>query len=615
MSYHCLVDTPTSSVDGHLLAPRQPCDAHTWISHPSRSAWTTRRADVERLIPQLVFALLQLHNLGILHQDVRPANLLVTTPANQPATEDTECLLNDFGKAVASSHLQYQYLVPAGFRDSVVKLGAGVYETPEHAEFDHARSGIPTDMWALGMTLVELLLSGVADAPCSKRMRQYRQTKFGQKFPHPFHSLFCYARPAAQSEILNMLTRPRAYSKKLSFGLRSMLPPELGSDGRKLIAALLHQNHYLRPESMQQVWNSPYLVRLREQHEFRAPSAPTPANSSSFTPAKFTSVVPTDKERSTALCRALWDHTSTLAETPSWPIQKSDGLINWSVAQAAWWWNPSDPTYAFLRQAEHTASTATATTTPNATPAVTAGSPCSSQKVSLPTTPAEVLLRLCTLASGSSLHLDRVFRALRVFFTGLLHLNAFVDSCETGTEEMDCTADSRALSLHNSNVVALMLASLSLADKVTGIVNFVTPAQLLETLLLVQWRYVGQPSLLQVVQAECFLLNYASSSLLVPTLISRVDLTGCPPCDLGGIVAGFIGWHLQNPFSDPAHSEVTFQDLLALREKVDNWMPQSALNWQRALEIWKQSVRLVTPCCPKFLSPSPSPPDPPPLAL
>lgn len=88
---------------------------------------------------QIADALARAHDAGIVHRDVKPANVMVT--------EAGEVKLLDFGLAKAAAGTR---LTEPGRL-----LGTAVYMSPEQAEGDQV--GPPTDVWALGIVLYEML--------------------------------------------------------------------------------------------------------------------------------------------------------------------------------------------------------------------------------------------------------------------------------------------------------------------------------------------------------------------------------------------------------------------------------------------------------------------------
>ncbi|WP_237057400.1 serine/threonine-protein kinase [Microbulbifer sediminum] len=101
----------------------------------------TRPAPILRLVRQVAEGLLQVHDNGIIHRDVKPSNILFR--------DDGTAVLSDFG--IAKNIESDSDLTQSGF-----SLGSPSYSSPEQAQCH--RIDITTDIYSLGVVLLELLL-------------------------------------------------------------------------------------------------------------------------------------------------------------------------------------------------------------------------------------------------------------------------------------------------------------------------------------------------------------------------------------------------------------------------------------------------------------------------
>jgi serine/threonine protein kinase/tetratricopeptide (TPR) repeat protein len=102
--------------------------------------WSPRRA--AELVEPLALAIAQVHGVGIVHRDLKPANILLDA-AGTP-------MVGDFGLAKLLD--QDLRLTSTG-----AVLGTPSYMSPEQAEGLSRNVGLPTDVYALGAILFELL--------------------------------------------------------------------------------------------------------------------------------------------------------------------------------------------------------------------------------------------------------------------------------------------------------------------------------------------------------------------------------------------------------------------------------------------------------------------------
>jgi serine/threonine protein kinase len=125
---------------GQPAADTRPGPAAEWTTKRSERAGDYFRS-VARLAAQAAAALDYAHGLGIVHRDVKPANLLLDGRGNVWVT--------DFG--LASFHTD------ANLTQSGDLLGTFRYMSPEQAGGQRALIDHRTDVYALGATLYELL--------------------------------------------------------------------------------------------------------------------------------------------------------------------------------------------------------------------------------------------------------------------------------------------------------------------------------------------------------------------------------------------------------------------------------------------------------------------------
>ncbi|MEU2589161.1 serine/threonine-protein kinase [Streptomyces avermitilis] len=103
-------------------------------------------ADVARIGLAVLDALQEGHRLGILHRDVKPANVLLTHPGPQPShpTEGGQVLLIDYGISLEPSSGETRLTATADF------IGTPGFMAPERAHGEPTPAG---DLFSLGATL------------------------------------------------------------------------------------------------------------------------------------------------------------------------------------------------------------------------------------------------------------------------------------------------------------------------------------------------------------------------------------------------------------------------------------------------------------------------------
>ena len=104
------------------------------LSERVRSAGPLEAADAARLLAQTADALVEAHDAGIVHRDVKPSNILIA---------DGTAKLNDFGIARSEDD--------ASLTQTGLVTGSPAYLAPEVASGSSATSA--SDVWSLGATL------------------------------------------------------------------------------------------------------------------------------------------------------------------------------------------------------------------------------------------------------------------------------------------------------------------------------------------------------------------------------------------------------------------------------------------------------------------------------
>jgi serine/threonine-protein kinase len=103
-------------------------------------------ADAVSLLRPVASALDYAHARGVVHRDVKPANVLIHA--------DGTLVLSDFGLALQPSGLQLQQLTASG-----LLVGTPAYMAPEQGR--HSQVGPSADLYALGVIAYELLTGSV----------------------------------------------------------------------------------------------------------------------------------------------------------------------------------------------------------------------------------------------------------------------------------------------------------------------------------------------------------------------------------------------------------------------------------------------------------------------
>ena len=144
-------------LDGGIEADGHPWFAMQLVQGTSMDAWADQQSlsltERVRLLLQACDALHYAHSQGVLHQDIKPANLLVNA--------DGQVQLLDFG---LTASLAADTLAPR------IAISQG-YAPPEATRGD--RPTVASDLWSLGMVMYRLLcerLPTTATAGCQARL-------------------------------------------------------------------------------------------------------------------------------------------------------------------------------------------------------------------------------------------------------------------------------------------------------------------------------------------------------------------------------------------------------------------------------------------------------------
>lgn len=131
---------------GHFILafPFLPLDLETWIREKN-SRPEVLSPFASRILYDLFSALAHIHSLGIIHRDVKPANILL-------ASYEGPAYLADFGIAWMPGDAASE---PADKK--ITDVGTTCYRPPELL-FGHTSYGCTLDMWAAGCVTAEVYL-------------------------------------------------------------------------------------------------------------------------------------------------------------------------------------------------------------------------------------------------------------------------------------------------------------------------------------------------------------------------------------------------------------------------------------------------------------------------
>lgn len=138
--------------EGSGIADGHPWLATEFIDGPSLDAWASTRPVPERIamLARIADALAELHRAGIVHRDVKPANVVIAR-GDQPVLIDL-----GLGAFIDS---------PLDRTIDGLPAGSPSFMSPEQARGERAAIGPASDVWSLGATAFLLLTGELPHAP------------------------------------------------------------------------------------------------------------------------------------------------------------------------------------------------------------------------------------------------------------------------------------------------------------------------------------------------------------------------------------------------------------------------------------------------------------------
>jgi serine/threonine protein kinase len=186
--------------------------------------------DAVALVCTAAHAMQEAHRRGIVHRDLKPSNLMLDA-AGRP-------IIMDFGLALRANTTDDLRLTLTG-----VALGTPAYMPPEQAGGDHESVGPPSDVYALGVILYELVTGRV---PFRAKLFGNLLAKIMRDPPPTPSSLNPQVEPALEAVILKCLAKHPADRFESAGDLAEALNQYLEGDWDELIS--LHSQPCEIPE-------------------------------------------------------------------------------------------------------------------------------------------------------------------------------------------------------------------------------------------------------------------------------------------------------------------------------------------------------------------------------
>lgn len=152
-------------VDKRYYLVMEFIDGQSFKDYLQRLALQSKRPTLEethQILSQVAAALDYAHQRGIVHRDVKPDNILITS--------DGRAVLNDFG--IAKMLAEGSSMTQTG-----AAIGTPAYMSPEQIEGDKTLIGPPSDIYSLGIILFEIVTGKppfTADTPMAVMMKHLR---------------------------------------------------------------------------------------------------------------------------------------------------------------------------------------------------------------------------------------------------------------------------------------------------------------------------------------------------------------------------------------------------------------------------------------------------------